>query len=131
MLVRPVRAAVAAVFKLTDRSTMFTSHIMQMSRKHVKVFCKTNYADATPPPEVNCEFLHRAVITALVSSLLSPSRKERERERKRVKEREGGKKGRTGKDREDRNLLKFWTVKNAEHESSFLKNKFEPTTLCY
>lgn len=28
---------------------MFTSHIMQMPRKHVKVFGKTNYADATPP----------------------------------------------------------------------------------
>lgn len=94
MLARPVRAAVAAVFKLTDRSTVFTSHIMQMSRKHVKVFCKTNYADATPPPEVNCEFLHRAVITASVCSL--PLKR---KERKRVKEREGGRR-RKGKKRE-------------------------------
>ena len=59
-------AAARSVFKLTDRSTVFTSHIMQMPWKHVKVFCKTNYADATSAPwlaQVNCEFLCRPVIT--------------------------------------------------------------------
>lgn len=48
-----------------------------------------------------------------------------------MKENEGREKEGNGKDREDQSLLKFWTVKNVEHESSFLKNKFEPTTLRY
>lgn len=114
------RRVLHSVFKLTDRSAVFTSHIMQMSRKHVKVFCKTNYADATPPPEVNCEFLRRTVITAPVSSLPFLERRERERAREGREEREKRNEKDTGR-REDQNLLKFWTVKNAEHESSFVK----------